>query len=664
MNTVMMEQVGNVLEFFDSGTLKLGLINQHSGSKVQITDQNGKQRKIPLKQAPILHVETVAAGEFSSFAKEFLVRVAKLQEEIDTALLWETVEEDYSEMTVGELAEIYFGESDGQRKSAILRSILGDPVHFKLRGDSISVRKRQQVEDLIKASERRKEKEALQQRTVDWIEELLSSDTSCELKLNQEQELVLRRIEGFLQSDADDEVSKWLSAAATDLSPKVAAVEVLSAAGKVPPDADRFLLTAGVEIQFSKPALDECARLKAYVSEGSRVREESESIFSIDDEDTEEIDDALTVRKTSDGFTVGIHIADVSHFVSKDDILDLEAFRRKSSLYLPQKTIRMFPDRLSNDLSSLRAGEVRPTVMFEVDFGDDLSIESKRIILSEIQVSNRLTYDEADKLLESEKPSEIAAGLALLDRATRSLLEERIEAGALVIRRPELKIVLQDKEIELKVLEPDSSSRRIVSELMILGNRLAAEYARDNGLPIIYRAQNPPSGEIPQMSTYDPLLANQIFSKLEPGKLSLLPQRHFGLGLDAYTQLTSPIRRYADLVLQRQLSSHLGSLPLPYDPQEMLQILGTLQAADADLKGLERRANRLYLLKYLEEHSREETMEAVIIRAVASGYLAETKDLFIKGVVSGTGPLDLGSVLGVRISKIDPERGFLQFTAV
>jgi exoribonuclease-2 len=661
MNTVMMEQVGNVLEFFDSGTLKLGLIKQHSGSKVQITDQNGKQRKIPLKQAPILHAETVAAGEFSSFAKEFLLRVARLQEEIDTALLWETVEEDYSELKVGELAEIYFGESDGQRKSAILRSILGDPVHFKLRGDSISVRKRPQVEELIKASRRREEKEALQKRMVDWIEKLLSSDTGSELKLNQEQELVLRRIEGFLQSDADDEVSKWLGMAASDISPKVAAVEVLSAAGKVPPDADRFLLTAGVQIQFSKPALDECAQLRAYVSEGSRFREEREFIFSIDDEDTEDIDDALTVKETSGGFTVGIHIADVSHFVSKDDVLDLEAFRRKSSLYLPQKKIRMFPDRLSNDLSSLRAAEVRPTVMFEVDFGDDLSIKRNRIILSEVQVSNRLTYDEADEFLKSEEPNGIAVSLELLDRVTRSLLQERIDAGALVIRRPELKIVLKDKEIELKVLEPDSPSRRIVSELMILGNRLAAEYARDNGLPIIYRAQNPPTGEIPQMSTYDPLLANQIFSKLEPGKLSLLPQRHFGLGLDAYTQLTSPIRRYADLVLQRQLSAHLGSLPLPYDAQEMLQILGTLQAADADLKGLERRANRMYLLKYLDEHFREETMEAVIVRGVSSGYLAETKELFIKGIVSGAGPLDLGAVIDVRIGRIDPDRGYLQF---
>jgi exoribonuclease-2 len=664
MNTVMMEQVGNVLEFFDSGTLKLGLINQHSGSKVQITDQNGKQRKIPLKQAPILHTETVATGEFSGFAKEFLLKVAKLQEEIDTALLWETVEEDYSELKVDELAEIYFGESDDQRKSAILRSILGDPVHFKLRGDSISIRKRHQVEELIKASQRREEKAALQKRTVDWIEGLLSADTGSELKLNQEQELVLRRIEGFLQSDTDDEVSKWLGMAASDISPKVAAVEVLSAAGKVPPDADRFLLTAGVEIQFSKPALDECAQLRAYVSEGSRFREQREFIFSIDDEDTEDIDDALTVKETSGGFAVGIHIADVSYFVSKDDILDLEAFRRKSSLYLPQKKIRMFPDRLSNDLSSLRAAEVRPTVMFEVDFGDDLSIRSNRIILSEVQVSNRLTYDEADKLLESEGPNGIGASLGLLDRATRSLLQERIEAGALVIRRPELKIVLKDKKIELKVLEPDSPSRRIVSELMILGNRLAAEYARDNGLPIIYRAQNPPTGEIPKMSTYDPLLANQIFSKLEPGKLSLLPQRHFGLGLDSYTQLTSPIRRYADLVLQRQLSAHLGSLPLPYDAQEMLQILGTLQAADADLKGLERRANRIYLLKYLEEHYTEETMEAVIVRAVSSGYLAETKELFIKGIVSGAGPLELGAVIEVRLGRIDPDRGYLQFVPV
>ncbi len=664
MNPMMMEHAGNVLEFLDSGTLKLGLVTQHGGSKVQITDQNGKQRKISLKQAPILHTETVAAGDFSSFAREFLKSVAKLQEEIDTTLLWETVEGDHSELETSELAEIYFGESSGPKKSAILRSILDDPVHFKLRAGSVVVRKRQQVEELIKASKSREKKDALQKRTVEWIQLLLHSDNVPDLKLTQEQELVLRRIEGFLQNDSDEEVLKWLSEVASDISPKVAAVEVLSAAGKVPPDADRFLLTAGVEILFSKPALDECARLRAYTSVDSRVREEREFIFSIDDEDTEEIDDALTVEKTPDGIAVGIHIADVGHFVSKDDVLDREAFRRKSSLYLPQKTIRMLPDRISNDLSSLRAGEVRPSAMFQVEFGDDLSLKSYQIVLAEVRVSNRLTYDEADDLLDSEESEGIAANLELLDRVTSSLLQGRIDNGALVIRRPELKIVLKDKKIELKIIKADSPSRRLVSELMILGNSLAAEYARDNGLPIIYRAQNPPDGEIPQMTSYDPLLANQIFSKLEPGKLSLLPQRHFGLGLDAYTQLTSPIRRYADLVLQRQLSSHLASRPLPYDPQEMLQILGTLQAADADLKGLERRANRMYLLKYLEEHCREETMEVVIIRSVSSGYLAEITDLVTRGIVSCPGTLELGAVIEARISKIDPDSGFLQFVPV
>ncbi|HUV12241.1 MAG TPA: ribonuclease catalytic domain-containing protein, partial [Acidobacteriota bacterium] len=514
---------------------------------------------------------------------------------------------------------------------------------------------------LIRASESREKKDALLRRTVEWIQELLSSDTNPDLEPKQEQELVLRRIEGFLQDDSDEEVGKWLSEATSDISPKVAAVDVLLAAGKVPPDADRFLLTAGVEIQFSKPALDESARLRGYIPEDSRVRETREFVFSIDDEDTEEIDDALTVEKTPDGVTVGIHIADVRHFVSKDDVLDREAFRRKSSLYLPQKTIRMFPDRISNDLSSLRAGEVRPSVMFQVEFGNDLSLKNYQIVLSEVRVSDRLTYDEADDLLDSEEKGGIAANLELLDRVTSSLLQGRIDDGALVIRRPELKIVLRDKQIELKILKADSPSRRIVSELMILGNSLAAKYARDNGLPIIYRAQNPPAGELPQMTSYDPLLANQIFSKLEPGKLSLLPQRHFGLGLDAYTQLTSPIRRYADLVLQRQLSSHLASRPLPYDPQEMLQILGTLQAADSDLKGLERRANRMYLLKYLEEHCREETMKVVIIRSVASGYLAETTELFTRGIISYPSTLELGTVIEARISKIDPDRGFLQF---
>jgi len=281
----------------------------------------------------------------------------------------------------------------------------------------------------------------------------------------------------------------------------------------------------------------------------------------------------------------------------------------------------------------------------------------------QLAVQRRLSYDEADQILVSPGEEEpLGAQLARLDTVTAALQTRRRERGALTIRRPELKIKVLDEDVSIKLIDSDSPSRRIISELMILANSLAAQFAVREGIPIIYRAQDPPAEELEIPEEYDPIAMDQVFRRLKKSKFTLAPQTHAGLGLDAYTQLTSPIRRLIDLVIQQQLAAHFAGRPLPFGEQDLFAAIGAAQAAEADIRTVERKANRFYLLKYLEQSRRRSSMEAIVVAELRSGFLVETSDLFVRGRLRGLEEArQLGERMVVKIEKIDPEEDVLIF---
>src|SRR6185437_7829164 len=191
--------------------------------------------------------------------------------------------------------------------------------------------------------------------------------------------------------------------------------------------------------------------------------------------------------------------------------------------------------------------------------------------------------------------------------AALRLRERRRAAGALLVHRREPKIkVSADGEIELTLIDSMSASRQLVAELMVLSNYAAARWAADHRVPIIYRVQPTIGGD---------------FAAQRP-RLSLHPEFHAGVGLDYYAQVSSPIRRYMDLVLQRQLLAALAEPPsVAYQADELLKLLANAEAADAEGKELERRAKRYWTLRYLERHATGRPLNAVALRDGASAEL-------------------------------------------
>ncbi|MBI3759945.1 MAG: RNB domain-containing ribonuclease, partial [Deltaproteobacteria bacterium] len=337
-----------------------------------------------------------------------------------------------------------------------------------------------------------------------------------------------------------------------------------------------------------------------------------------------------------------IHIALVADFVPRLGPMDKEAAARATTVYLPEATIRMLPDRVSSDAASLLAGHERHVLTTDVRLSPTGDIAGYSIYPSRIRIAARLSYDYCDALLASEADTAGAAGLRRMYDAALKLRDRRRAAGALVVHRREPKIkVHPDGEIDLTLIDSMSPSRQLVAELMVLSNYAAARWAAEKRVPIIYRVQPVMGGD---------------YAAQRP-RLSLHPEFHAGVGLDYYAQFSSPIRRYMDLVLQRQILAALAQPPsVAYQAEELLTVLANAEAAEADGKELERRAKRYWTLRYLERYALERPLEATVFRDGAS---AELDAYAVRGSLRGAPNLPSQSRIMVRIARVEPLRGWL-----
>jgi len=409
----------------------------------------------------------------------------------------------------------------------------------------------------------------------------------------------------------------------------------------VPPPGPRFALIGGVRVAPNEAAIAEAPAVVA----PERPPADDAFAITIDDEETVEVDDALSCETLADGsFRVRIHIALVADFVPKGGAMDLEAAQRGATVYLPETTVRMLPDQISTDAASLLAARDRHVLTTDVRLSSDGELVSYSIYPAQLRVAARLSYDEADQLLATPPNGASDWRIAILKRlheVAAGLRERRRLAGAILVQRREPKIRVLDGKIEIKLIDNESPSRQLVAEFMVLSNFVAARFGTERNLPMIYRVQPTTAGDFPGQRP----------------RLSLYPEFHAGVGLDCYVQASSPIRRYMDLVLQRQLLSALAQPPSSaYQPEELLTVLAAAETAETEGRELERKAKRYWLLRYLKQHTFDSPLEATVLRDGAS---AELDAYAVRGALRGAPNVASRARILVRIGRIDPLRGWL-----
>ena len=641
---------GNIVEFVDSGALRLGYVRKREHRRVQIVDQRGRQSSVPMSRIIVVHTSSTE-DEFGEKAVEILKSVEQRSAEIDLELLWESVYSDDRDFTVAELAAQYFGNSSPEFESAIFRVLERESLFFKRRGVEFHPRNRDQVASQRLRHEREKEKEQFRSHVADMLRRALAGNPPSK---DPDWDRTSDRLERWLRQSKKDEVGNIFEQITGEHLAREAAYDLLVGLGRIQENEDRFLLIRGFPTDFPAEAHDAAARLEEIFDDRGRTDWTSYPTLAIDDEDTVEIDDALTLVEKEDQTIVGIHIAEVSVFTDKGDTLDREAARRTATIYLPNLTVPMFPSRLSADLSSLVPEHRRPAFTVEATFDESDALMGFKIVRSLIRVTRRLTYEAADRALAEDEQS-----LVRLHQIARRLHESRNEAGAQTHRRPEIKVKIENGEIRVHRIDVDTPSRLIVSELMILANRLAADHAVGHGIPIIYRTQESPDTEPPDVAGLPEALQFDLLRRsFKRSRLSLSPAPHAGLGLSAYTQMSSPIRRYVDLVTQRQFVAAMRGTEPPYDNEELLRIISDAETTEVDIRRMEQTSTTYWVLTYLSRDKARKPMTAMVLDKKGT---VELTDYLVRGKVPASDEWSKGEVVSVEIDSVRPSTGEIRF---
>lgn len=631
---------GSLVEYFDRGRLHPALVLREQGEKLVVRDAAGRERAIARELVLMRHPAPRAEGGDPAAALAALeAEKAALRAELDLNLLWEVVQEQGRAFSAEALAELFFGRRSSVGAAVMLEALIADRIYFIRRHREFMARTAEQVERLRVQESRVRLRSEEGRRTRELMRAIIADDARPPAEESAGLVDELRRYLGnpFTRSQ---ELTAMLGQAAPEVDPAEAAFEILDRLGAAP-DVPRFAMIGALPSGFSEAALGEAAA----AAPAERAALDGAVTFTIDDEETVEVDDALSCEAAADGtLRVGIHIALVADFVARGGALDREAAARATTVYLPETTVRMLPDEISCRRASLIEGERRAVLSTTARLGAGGELLESEIRPASIRIGRRLSYAQADRILAGapEPDSEVAAALRRLHAAALELRERRRRAGAILVQRREPKVRVRGDAIEIEVIDSESPSRMLVAEFMVLSNFVAARYASGRRVPMIYRVQ-PATGDIAAIRA----------------RLSLYPEYHAGVGVECYAQLSSPIRRYADLVLQRQLVGALaGGGACAYDAEEILAVLANTENAEAEAKELERRARRYWILRYLERHAAGRVLSATVTR---DGVAAELDDFAVRGALHGAPNVSSQTQIRVRIARVDPLRGWLSF---
>ena len=384
--------------------------------------------------------------------------------------------------------------------------------------------------------------------------------------------------------------------------------------------------------------------------------------YSLDDAGTREIDDALSLERRDGVDWIWIHIADPSRLIGIDSPLDQEARRRATSLYLAEGVMPMLPLELAAGPLSLRAGQRCAALSVAVRLDDDGAVAEQRIARSWIRPRYGLTYTDGDELIELAPPGDEA--LSDLSRLLIQRMRWRRSNGAVMFDRPEGRFRRSDGALTLQVIDP-SPSRLMVSEAMLLMGAVVASFGQEHNLPLPYRSQ--PAAELPSSDELDripegPARDAAIKRCLSRGIQGTRPMPHFSLGLAAYVQATSPIRRYADLVAHRQILAQLSAVP-PMSEERLGELIDDLDDPLRQSIQISREDQRHWQQVWFAERP-STVWSAEFLRWLRPQdrlALVHVSDLAMDlvGCVAATDPAP-GDTLDLRVGRADPVRGELQ----
>ena len=445
--------------------------------------------------------------------------------------------------------------------------------------------------------------------------------------------------------------------------------------------------------------------------------------FTIDPAVAKDFDDAVSIRPLEKGWwEVGVHIADVSHYVRPGSVLDKEAARRATSVYLVDRVIPMLPERLSNEICSLNPHEDKLTFSAVFEINENGKVRDYWLGRTVIRSDRRFTYEEAQKVIESGQ-GEYARELRTLNAIAGALRQKRFREGAVSFETPEVYFELDENGAPIAVhLKERKEAHLLIEDLMLLANRTVARFLQDKQWDgeqafFAFRFHDVPPEE--KMETFRRIAAqfgyevdvsspekfaaslNRVMKQVEGRPEQYLLQtlavrsmakafyttrhsRHYGLAFSHYTHFTSPIRRYPDVIVHRLLDHYLrkGNTSPPWKRSEIEKILAHASRMEVQAEEAERAGIKLKQVEFMKDRIGE-TFDAIISGVTEWGIYVETTDTHCEGLVHIDSMTDdvyifdpdnfllvgmhkrlqyrLGDRVRVRLVGVDPARRHINF---
>lgn len=427
--------------------------------------------------------------------------------------------------------------------------------------------------------------------------------------------------------------------------------DLLVEVGELAPDDNLAAQRAGLPLTFSAEVLAEAHERATHRPQPSLDLTHLHAI-AIDDPETTEVDDAVAL----DGDRLYVLIADAASYVLPGSALDKAAMERTSTIYLPEGKVPMVPEVLGEGPMSLNPGEAKTALVFSFELAADGGLTAFDVHRARVRIAQRFTYTEVDEVLRgtASAPNDSNTLLRRLEALMNRHRDYRHKKGAVTFQRPEVYYGVDplgpddrpgQRKVRIKIGDPLGPARQLIAELMVATCTGAAVYCAERQIPCVYRTQAPPDDPTQKGHAAgrainptsglvdDAALQYELLRRMKPSVLTTTPGPHWTLAVPAYTQITSPIRRYADLLMHQQLSSFLKTGRPAFSASRLDGQLAELARRQIIARRVEQESRRYWALRYVEQNPGL-TLTGTTLREIGKKTLVELAPIAIHELIT------------------------------
>jgi len=669
-------EAGNIIEYIDAQKIVCAVVIEIKKQRLRLLTET--DREVNLSEKRLVHKGSRRI-DLSKGRTHTVNEVKKISDyrkalidSIDIEELWDVLNSEQEWIDLDTMTEFCFPEKpDYDHQAAVVRAFFNNRRYFRFNQNSFFPYSQKQVDLKIKQELEAARISRIIEDGGGWLQVVWKDkNRSVQWDRNdtnkQEYINILKSVYLYEQESKHYQLGKkMLARAGIGVNEDISALLLKLGVYKENENID--LYRYDIPIRFNKQVRQQAQRVIEHPDNSAKAlsagvnRRDLTMLASmtIDGQSTLDFDDAISIEDNGDYYRLGVHIVDVGHFIKDDDAIDKAALTRASSIYMPDQKISMLPVSLSEELCSLKEGALRPAISTLIKvpslsdplFRNDLDYE---IVPSLIRVRRQLTYHDVNLMADTNKD------IIILHKIAKHFRDYRMAQQAIQIALPEVNIWLdEDGEIVISRISRESPSRMIVSEIMIMANWMMARSLAANKMPAVFRSQPEPRERISkgdESTLFENLMQRRALSRFV---LSTEQGRHSGLGLDCYVTATSPIRKYYDLMTQRQIRATLGLEP-PGNAEKINSRIQMLQEPMRMVALIQRSRNRYWLLKYLEKRIGQQE-KAIVLYCRRSNVRIMIIEYMIECDLPLTGGMNLKQEdqVYVKIQHVNPRRDVL-----